>query len=178
MAAYSARGCWKSLLYAYQSNENHELSSSISTIITRLILNVQCLSRAAIIRDNTIPKCLASWAERSSLCNRIPPSFSFTDRTLCKMGCLHLGPLDYYQTTRSTVEEQASALRRGNEEEARITREWQQLSEAERRVEGLAHELYCTLCGIPFWFSWDPHGYTSEGDENCLAWVNYFLARE
>ena len=107
-----------------------------------------------------------------------PPSFSFTDRILCKMAGLHFGPLDYCPTTGSTVEEHASALRRVMEEEARIFREWPQLSEAERRDEGLAHELYCTLCGIPFRLSWVPHGYTSEGDENCLAWINYFLARE
>ena len=107
-----------------------------------------------------------------------PPSFSFTDRILCKIGYLHLGPFDSYRTMRSIVEEHASAPRRVNEEEARITREWQQLSEAKRRDEGLAHEFYCTLCGIPFWLPCDPHGYTSEGNDNCFAWANYFLARE
>ena len=94
------------------------------------------------------------------------------------MNSLHLGPLDAYSTWMSMVEENARILQRVNEEKARILREWQELSEAEKRDEGLAHELYCTLCGIPFWLSWDPHGYTSEGDENCFAWVSYFFARK
>ena len=107
-----------------------------------------------------------------------PPSFSFTERTFCKMNSIHLGPLTSCSTMMSIIEEYARNLRMVNEEEARIYREWHQLSEAERRDEGLAHELYCTLCGIPFWLSWGLHGFTSEGDGNHFAWVNYFFARE
>ena len=150
----------------------------VSTIITRLVWDVRCLSRALMIRDNTISKMLGKFDPKVKSVQPNRPSFSFTDRILCKMGCLRLGPLDSYRAMRSIVEEHTSALPRVNEEEARITREWQQLNEAERRDEGLAHELYCTLCGIPFWLSWDPHGYTTEGNDNCFAWANYFLARE
>ena len=94
------------------------------------------------------------------------------------MNNLHFDPMDPYLTTTRSVELNARILQRVNEEEARIFREWHQLSDAERRDEGLAHEFYCTLCGIPFWLSWGPHDYTSEGEENCFAWVNYYFARE
>ena len=104
--------------------------------------------------------------------------FSFINRTRCKVDSLHLGPLIAYPTSMSRLEENARNLQRLNEEEARIFREWHSLSEAERRDEGLAHELYCTLCGIPFWLSRGPHSYTSEGEEDCFLWVKYFFARK
>lgn len=72
-------------------------------------------------------------------------------------------------------EEYVRILQRVNEEEARIHREWHQMSDAERRDEELPHEHYCTLCGVPFNLPW---GLPSEGDEDCFAWVNYFLARK
>ena len=81
-------------------------------------------------------------------------------------------------TRRQTVAEVAESIRRANEEQARIYREWPRLSAAERRDEGIAHELYCTLCGVPFWVNWLRNVCTCKGDEDCFAWVNYFLARE
>ena len=94
------------------------------------------------------------------------------------MNNIHLDPLDPYLTFMSSAEEDARILQRINEEEARIIREWHQLSEAERRDESIPHESYCTLCGIPFWLSWEPNGHTCKGEENCFAWVNYFFARK
>ena len=103
-----------------------------------------------------------------------PPSFFFTDKTLCKMNSLPSGQVDH-PTFMSGVEAHAWILQRVNEEEARIRREWHQLSDAERRDEELAHELQCTLCGVPFDLPWS---LPSECGKECFAWVNYFLARK
>ena len=77
----------------------------------------------------------------------------------------------------SRVDENATRFQFVNEE-AKILLERHRLYKAQRLDEGLPHELYCTLCGIPFWFLWNLHGYFSAGDENFYAWVSYFLARE
>lgn len=94
------------------------------------------------------------------------------------MDSLHLSPSRSYVTTMSTVEEYARSLQGVNEGEARSLGEWLRLSEAERRDEGLLHELHCTLCGAPFWLSWLRSGHSCRGDEDTFAWVNYFFARK
>lgn len=40
------------------------------------------------------------------------------------------------------------------------------------------HELYCTLCGVPFWLYLNLGRGNPENGPDDLAWTGYFLARK
>lgn len=65
------------------------------------------------------------------------------------------------------------------EEHRRILREWQEMDEEQRLDGGLTHELYCTLCGIPFWLYISEHfGPPADSNQGGFAWAAYYLARK
>ena len=42
----------------------------------------------------------------------------------------------------------------------------------------IPHEMYCTLCGIPFWSYMEFNGYTHKDEEDDRIWLSFFLGRK
>ena len=64
-----------------------------------------------------------------------------------------------------------------NELQKMLVAKWQGLSEQQKLDCGLPHQIYCTLCGVPFESIPDLHSRDSEDFENEYAWVGYHCAR-
>ena len=56
--------------------------------------------------------------------------------------------------------------------------EWGPLSNEHVFLEGVTHEMYCTLCGVPFDFDCDIRHRYSKNGVDCFVWSSYFLARK
>ena len=49
------------------------------------------------------------------------------------------------------------------------------LSNEQVFLEGVLHEWYCTLCGVPFHLSQETRGWVSKDGVDCFAWAGYFI---